>query len=234
MLGANGSGKSTLARLCCGLLKPTSGQVLVDGRSTTRETEQRYIFQQVGMVFQHPDHQFVATTVEREIAFGLENRALSSAEIKKAVAEGLVRFQLDGLRLADPHQLSGGEKRLLSLAAIWVLKPKLILLDEPLSMLDAGSAQMIKDLIEELRKAGQSIIWFTHQMEEVLSADQALVIAEGKAVWTGPPRALLQHLEAVRSWGLALPPVTELAWELGLNPDITSRNELVSALWNSN
>src|SRR5690606_11950756 len=108
VLGANGSGKSTLARLCCGLLKPTSGQVLVDGRSTTRETEQRYIFQQVGMVFQHPDHQFVATTVEREIAFGLENRALSSAEIKKAVAEGLVRFQLDGLRLADPHQLSGG------------------------------------------------------------------------------------------------------------------------------
>ncbi len=205
---------------------------MVDGRSTTRETDQRYIYQQVGLVFQHPDHQFVATTVEREIAFGLENRALPSAEIRKGVEEGLARFRLDGLRLADPHQLSGGEKRLLSLAAIWVLKPKLILLDEPLAMLDAGSSRMIKDLIDELRKAGQSIIWFTHQLEEVLAADRALVLVNGETVWTGKPRALLQQPETVRSWGLALPPVTELAWALGLTPEITSENELVSALWN--
>lgn len=235
VLGANGSGKSTLARLCCGLLKPTTGQVLVDGRSTAREAEQKYIYQQVGMVFQHPDHQFVATTVEREIAFGLENRALFSGEIRKNVEQGLVRFHLDGLRNADPHQLSGGEKRLLSLADIWVLKPKLILLDEPLSMLDPGSSQMIKGLIEELRTTGQSIIWFTHQLEEILSADYALVMVNGQTVWAGRPRALLQHPEEVRAWGLALPSVTQLAVDLGITPsNLTTKNELVSALWNLN
>src|SRR5690554_4027338 len=162
VLGANGSGKSTLARLCCGLLKPTAGQVLVEGYSTANDEELKYIYRQVGMVFQHPDNQFVAGTVEREIAFGVENRTLSSATIRRTVDEGLSRFGLNPLKTAEPHSLSGGEKRLLSLADIWVLEPKLILVDEPLAMLDPGAKKRITRLLQDLRHSGQSMIWFTH------------------------------------------------------------------------
>ncbi|HHT48309.1 MAG TPA: ATP-binding cassette domain-containing protein [Firmicutes bacterium] len=232
VLGANGSGKSTLARLCCGLLKPTTGQVLVDGYSTANEEELRYIYRQVGMVFQQPDNQFVAATVEREIAFGVENRTLSSEVIRQTVGLGLSYFGLETLRNADPHSLSGGEKRLLSLADVWVLKPKLILVDEPLAMLDPGAKQRITRFWQDLRDQGQSMIWFTHGLAEVLSADLVLVMENGRAVWTGPPGELLAMPEQARAWGITLPPATEAADRLGVKePVVTNEDELVSVLW---
>ena len=232
VLGANGSGKSTLARLCCGLLKPTSGQVLVDGFSTSKEEDLCEIYQQVGMVFQHPDNQFVASTVETEVAFGLENRTLSSQEIRAAVDEGLTYFHLDDLKTAEPHYLSGGEKRLLSLADLWVLKPKLLLLDEPLAMLDPGARKRINLRLEELRAAGQTIIWFTHSLEEVMAADQVMVMANGRMVWLGSPLELLRLPVQARAWGVSLPPVSQLALDLGIsNPGLINLNELVSEIW---
>ncbi len=232
VLGANGSGKSTLARLCCGLLKPTAGQVLVEGYSTANDEELKYIYRRVGMVFQHPDNQFVAGTVEREIAFGVENRTLSSAAIRRTVDEGLVRFGLEAVKNASPHTLSGGEKRLLSLADIWVLKPKLILVDEPLAMLDPGAKKRIARLLADLRHSGQSMIWFTHGLAEALTADRVLVMVDGRVVWSGPPADLLTMPEQARAWGITLPAATEAAYQLGLKvPPVTNLDELVSVLW---
>jgi len=232
VLGANGSGKSTLARLCCGLLKPTAGRVLVDGYSTASEDQLKEIYRRVGLVFQHPENQFVAGTVEREIAFGVENRTLSTESIRRAVDEGLARFGLEPLKNAGPHSLSGGEKRLLSLADIWVLKPKLILVDEPLAMLDPGARKRILRLLADLRQGGQSMIWFTHRLAEVLTADRVLVMAGGRAVWSGPPAQLLAMPEEARTWGIVLPPATEAAYRLGLKGSaVTNLDELVSVLW---
>jgi energy-coupling factor transporter ATP-binding protein EcfA2 len=232
VLGANGSGKSTLARLCCGLLKPSSGRVMVGGFATDREEELNYIYERVGIVFQHPENQFVASTVEREIAFGVENRTRSVQLIRTAVDAALSRFGLTALKTAQPQSLSGGEKRLLSLADIWVLKPKLILVDEPLAMLDPGARKRITHLLGELRKAGQSLIWFTHSIAEVSTADQVLVMDKGRVVWRGNPAALLAIPAQVMAWGLKLPPATQVAFDLGMTKRVISNeNELVSALW---
>ena len=232
VLGANGSGKSTLARLCCGLLKPTAGRVLVQGYSTANEEELKFIYQQVGIVFQHPDNQFVASTVEREIAFGVENRNLSSREIRRIVDAELARFGLTDLKTAQPHSLSGGEKRLLSLADIWALKPKLILVDEPLAMLDPGTKHRITRLLQVLKTNGQSMIWFTHGLAEVLTADQVLVMVDGRIVWRGRPAALLSMAEQARAWGIYLPPATQVASKLGISSSmVTNESELVAALW---
>lgn len=232
VLGTNGSGKSTLARLCCGLLKPTAGRVLVDGYSTADEAELKYIYQQVGIVFQHPDNQFVASTVEREVAFGVENRTLSSQEIRRVVDEELARFGLTALKTAQPHTLSGGEKRLLSLADIWALKPRLILVDEPLAMLDPGTRERITQLLKDLRTEGQSMIWFTHGLAEVMDADQVLVMHGGRVVWRGQPATLLTMAEEARTWGITLPPAAQVANELGItSPIVANESELVSVLW---
>ena len=232
VLGANGSGKSTLARLCCGLLKPTAGRVLVEGYSTANEDELKEIYRRVGLVFQHPENQFVAGTVEREIAFGVENRTLATEVIRRTVDDGLARFGLAALKNASPHSLSGGEKRLLSLADVWVLKPKLILVDEPLAMLDPGAKKRIGRLLADLRTSGQSMIWFTHGLAEVLAADRVLVMVAGRVVWSGPPVKLLTMPEQARAWGITLPPPTEAAYRLGLKaPAVTNLDELVSLLW---
>jgi energy-coupling factor transport system ATP-binding protein len=232
VLGANGSGKSTLARLCCGLIAPTKGRVVVDGHTTEVEENLPYIHQQIGLVFQHPDNQFVASTVETEVAFGLENQALSSMEIRSGVDEALACFYLSGLCKVQPHLLSGGEKRLLSLAGIWNLKPKLLIVDEPLSMLDPGARKSIHMLLQELREAGQTIMWITHNMEEVMMADRVMVMAGGKMVWIGPPGELLKIPEQAKDWGVTLPLVFQLGMELGLTGFYpTTEDELVSEIW---
>ena len=232
VLGANGSGKSTLARLCCGLLKPTAGRVLVEGYSTANDEELRYIYQRVGIVFQHPEDQFVASTVEREVAFGVENQNLSSRAIRQVVDAELARFGLTALKTAHPHSLSGGEKRFLSLADVWALQPKLILVDEPLAMLDPGARERIARLLKELKTNGQSMIWFTHNLAEVMAADQVLVIAAGRVVWRGQPAALLAMAGQVRAWGISLPPATQVASALGIDRSpVVNVDELVAALW---
>ena len=232
VLGANGSGKSTLARLCCGLLRPSSGRVLVGGYATDQDEELKYIYEQVGIVFQHPENQFVASTVEREIAFGVENRTLSSQTIRTVVDEGLNRFGLNALKTAQPQSLSGGEKRLLSLADIWVLKPKLIIVDEPLAMLDPGARKRITHLLAELKTTGQSLIWFTHGIAQVSAADRVLVMVDGRVAWSGTPAALLAMPAQASAWGITLPPATQIAFDLGITKRaITNENELVSALW---
>lgn len=233
ILGANGSGKSTLARLCCGLLLPASGEVRVDGLSTGEEENLKEIRQRVGLVFQHPDHQFVANTIASEIAFGLENLRVRPEEMRKRVEEAMVRFDLMSLAKIPPHRLSGGEKRRLSLAAVWVLRPKILLVDEPLAMLDSGAKKNVTALLKELRDAGTTLLWLGHSLEEVIDADRVQVLYNGGMVWEGKPRELLTCAKSAREWGVSLPAAYELAEELSADPPpLGKEEELVTWLWN--
>lgn len=232
VLGANGSGKSTLARLCCGLYLPAAGEVLVAGCSTRREKDRQWIRRTVGLVYQDPDNQFVAGNVTAEVAFGLENQGLPPAEIRRRVAETLDKFALTHLAELPPHLLSGGEKRRLALAAVWVLRPKILLLDEPLSMLHHDARKKIARLLQDLRENGTALVWFTYNMEETVGADRVLVLEGGRTAWQGQPKELLHRGEQVRRWGIDLPPVYNVAAELSSSPPpVTDEEEFVSWLW---
>jgi len=232
ILGANGSGKSTLARLCSGLYLPDSGEVLVEGYSTRDEQYRQKIRQTVGLVFQNPENQFVAETVTAETAFGLENLGIPPAEIRRRVREALDRFDLGHLAGTPPHRLSGGQKRRLSLAALWVLRPKVLLLDEPLSMLDPGSKKKIYSLLQELRREGTALLWFTPAFTEVAAADHLLVLEEGKTAWQGRPEQFWGEVGKADRWGIELPPVYEIAAGLSPSPPpVASEEEFVSWLW---
>ncbi len=232
ILGANGSGKSTLARLCCGLYLPAAGEVLVAGCSSRREKDRQWIRRTAGLVYQDPDNQFVAGNVTAEVAFGLENQGLPPAEIRQRVAETLEKFTLSHRAEFPPHLLSGGEKRRLALAAVWVLRPKILLLDEPLSMLHYDAKKEIARLLQDLRADGTALVWFTYSLEETAGADRVLVLEGGKAVWEGRPQELLHRSEEARRWGIELPPVYNLAAALSSSPPpVTDDEEFLSWLW---
>ena len=232
ILGANGSGKSTLARLCCGLILPDAGAVMVEGYSTREEANRQRIRQAVGLVFQNPDNQFVAETVTAETAFGLENLGVPPVEIGRRVREALDRFDLGHLAGMPPHRLSGGEKRRLALASLWVLRPRVLLLDEPLSMLDPGSKKKICGLLQELRKEGTALVWFTPAFAEVARADHLLVLEAGKAAWQGKPEQFWGEVAKARGWGIELPPVYEVAAGLSPSPPpVAGEEEFMSWLW---
>lgn len=232
ILGGNGSGKSTLARLCCGLILPDTGTVLVEGCSTREEVNRQKIRQTVGLVFQNPENQLVAETVATETAFALENLGVPSAEIRRRVREVLDRFDLGHLAGAPPHRLSGGEKRRLALAAVWILRPKVLLLDEPLGMLDPGNKKKVCGLLQELRREGTALLWFTTAFTEVAGADQLLVLEAGRVAWQGRPNEFLGEAARVRRWGIELPPVYEVAAGLSPSPPpVAGEEEFLSWLW---
>lgn len=232
ILGANGSGKSTLARLCSGLYLPDAGEVMFEGYSTREEENRQRIRQAVGLVFQNPENQFVAETVAAETAFGLENLGVPPAEIRRRVREVLDRFDLAHLAGMPPHRLSGGEKRRLALASVWVLRPKVLLLDEPLSMLDPGGKKKISGLLQELREEGTALLWFTSVFAEVAAAGHLLVLEAGKTVWQGRPAEFWGEVDKAGRWGIELPPVYELAAGLSPSPPpVASDEEFVSWLW---
>ena len=233
ILGPNGSGKSTLAKLISGILRPTQGEVRIGGISTSAPASERSYPQRVGLLFQNPDHQIVTTSVEDEIAFGPCNLGLTSKEVRYRVTEALERFRLVNMRERPPHMLSGGEKRRLTLASVWVMRPELWVMDEPLSMLDTKARRESRELIREIRREGGSIIYITHRLEEVLDADKISVLNQGQFRWEGTPHSLLN--EDCVSWGLTLPEPSRIWREL--NPGVNSMRpiatveELVKAIW---
>lgn len=232
VLGANGSGKSTLARLCSALLFPQSGEALVDGMTTSNKENIDRIRRIVGLVFQDADRQFVANTVVSEIAFGLENRRLPTGEIKEKVREIMEVFQLTPLAETTPGSLSGGEKKKLALASVLVLCPEILLVDEPLAMLDQTNRKEISSYLWNLKKHGTALLWFSHSLDEVLRADRVIMLSEGRTVWQGRPEKLLNIVAQARKWGITLPNASELAGELGLGDlGIGKEEELVARLW---
>ncbi|GAC1455503.1 MAG: energy-coupling factor transporter ATPase [Candidatus Limnocylindrales bacterium] len=215
IIGHNGSGKSTLAKLFNGLVIPGRGTVTVDGLSTRDPAELRRIRQIVGMVFQNPDNQLVATIVEEDIAFGPENLGLPRQEIEARVAEAMRIVEIEALRSRAPHQLSGGQKQRVAIAGVLAMRPSCVILDEATAMLDPSGRAEVLDTASALHRQGVTIVSITHFMSEVPRADRVIVLSEGRVALTGTPRELFAMPERLRALELDVPQVTEIAERLG-------------------
>jgi energy-coupling factor transport system ATP-binding protein len=215
LIGANGSGKSTLAHHFNGLLQPTSGEVLVDGLSTGDPSHRWEIRKRVGMVFQNPDNQLVASTVEEDVAFGPENWALPPPEIRERVDEALEIVGLEDYRTTPPHMLSGGQKQLVAIAGALATRPACLVLDEPTSMLDPGGRSRVTETVHRLNAhEGLTIVLITQSMEEVASAQRVLALHAGHIVMDGPPEQIFAQGERLTAIGLGLPAAVEIAHHL--------------------
>jgi energy-coupling factor transporter ATPase len=211
VLGANGSGKSTLVQLANGLLLPDSGQVAVDGIDTRDASRTRGLRERVGMVFQRPDDQIVATSVEDDVAFGPENLGLPRAEIRERVDEAIAAVGLTGLERREPHLLSGGQKQRLAMAGALAMRPAYLVLDEPASMLDPDGRRDVLAIIGALRASGTGVMHVTHDLADIVDADRAVVLDAGCVVFSGPVAELYGRPELLTACGLELPPIARLA-----------------------
>ncbi|MFH1569763.1 MAG: energy-coupling factor transporter ATPase [Gemmatimonadota bacterium] len=206
IIGANGSGKTTLARCLNGLLQPTSGQLTVDGLSPADPAALYDVRRLVGMVFQNPDDQLVSTTVETEIAFGLENLGVPRDEMLARVDEMLRIFHLERYRRHPPHQLSGGEKQRVAVAASVALRPRYLVLDEPTALLDPRNRAELMELLARLRRElGIAVVHITQSADEAARADRVLVLCRGLLDMAGPAAEVFSRPERLRAAGLGLP-----------------------------
>lgn len=215
ILGHNGSGKSTLAKHINALLLPTEGAIVVDGKDTSREENVWEVRQSAGMVFQNPDNQIIGQVVEEDVGFGPENMGVPTKEIWERVEESLKAVGMYAYRKHSPNKLSGGQKQRVSIAGVLAMHPKCIVLDEPTAMLDPNGR---KDVIRAARALndveGVTVILITHYMEEVIYADQVIVMDEGKVVMQGTPKEVFSQVERLKELRLDVPQVTLLAYEL--------------------
>ena len=217
LLGMNGSGKSTLARLLNGLLKPTEGNVYINGIDTADPANLFDIRRMVGMVFQNPDNQLVCPIVEEEIAFGAENLELPLAEIKRRVDWALQICGLENKRHQAPHLLSGGQKQMVALASVLAMLPEYLVLDEPTSMLDPQSRRMLlKQLYLLNKQEGVTIIFVSHNPEDLLQADRLIVLDQGLIALDGTPREVYAN-EKLKDLGMEAPSLHQLINQMELN-----------------
>ena len=234
ILGANGSGKSTLARHLNGLLIPTSGRVLVAGLDTREAGSLGRIRSLVGMAFQYPEDQIVATTVEEDIAFGPENLGLPSTEIRRRVNTALEATGLAAHRTRPPHLLSAGQTQRLALAGILAMQPKVIVFDEPTTMLDPLGRRMVMAQLNEFHRQGTTVVLITHHMDEAAQAGRVIVLNQGRLVLDGTPREIFAAGN-LADYGLELPPAAVLGAALrfllpGLKPNILTIDEMLAEL----
>ncbi|MCK4385764.1 MAG: energy-coupling factor transporter ATPase, partial [candidate division Zixibacteria bacterium] len=223
IIGSNGSGKTTLARLLNALLLPTFGKVMVDGLDTHDKDSQKMIRLKVGMVFQNPDNQLISTSVEREIAFGLENLALPYEEMERRVEWSLDFFHLREYKKHPPHKLSGGEKQRVALASVMSMQPEYLVLDEPTSLLDPKGKKEVMSLIEKFSKQRDvTVIHITQFPEEAIISDRVLVMHQGRIVLGGSPRDVFKQKDKLKAIGLKVPFVIEIASELSQRGMISS------------
>ena len=236
VLGHNGSGKSTLAKHFNAILTPTKGRVLVCGMDTREENRLFDIRQEVGMVFQNPDNQIVATIVEEDVAFALENLGVEPAEIRRRVDEALKEVHMYEYREHAPHQLSGGQKQGVAIAGVLAKRPDFIVLDQLTAMLDPrGRSQVLRTIHRLGRDYGTTVILITHYMDEAVQADRVVVVDGGEILMDDVPRVVFSQVEKLKSVGLDVPQVTELAYELRaagvpIPGDILTEDECVEAL----
>ena len=219
VLGHNGSGKSTLAKLLNMILVPTSGKIYIDGKDITRgditDDDINDVRRCIGMVFQNPDNQLVATIVEEDIAFGPENLGLPSAEIRRRVDEALEIVGMTKFARHSPHQLSGGQKQRIAIAGLIAMLPRCIIFDEATAMLDPLGRKEVMNTIKMLnRERGITVLHITHNMDEAVEADRVVVINEGEICLDGTPEEVFSKVEKLQSVGLDVPQVTELFYEL--------------------
>ena len=225
VLGHNGSGKSTLAKLTNGILFPQQGKVIVDGAETKPDDSIFDIRKKVGMVFQNPDNQIVASIVEEDVAFGVENLGVPPQECRRRVDEAMKTVGIYEQRLKAPHKLSGGQKQRVAVAGIIAMKPECIVLDEPTAMLDPSGRAEVLETIKKLNKEeGITVVLITHYMDEAVQADRVVVMDSGRIVMDDTPRNVFAQVETVKSYGLDVPQSTELLYRLGLKPKKTVLN----------
>lgn len=212
VIGHNGSGKSTLAKLMNGLLLPTKGDVIVDGMKTTNKSDLFEIRKRVGVVFQNPDNQLVASIVEDDVAFGAENIGLDREEIGRRIDFALRAVGMEEFRQSTPTRMSGGQKQRIAIAGVLAVRPQVLVLDESTAMLDPRGRREVMGVVEKLnRENGMSVVLITHYMDEVVAADRVVVLSDGRAVLSGAPRAVFSRAEELESYGLSLPVPAEIA-----------------------
>lgn len=238
VLGHNGSGKSTMAKLINALYIPTEGMVTSYGYDTSVEENEMNIRRNVGMVFQNPDNQIVATIVEDDVAFGPENLGVKREEIRRRVDEALKLVDMYDYRRHEPHRLSGGQKQRVAIAGIIAMQTNCIVLDEPTAMLDPkGRKEVLNALFKLKNELGISIILVTHFMDEAVLADRVVVMNDGGVILDGTPQEVFSHTELLKSIGLTVPKPLELATELKkcgveLNGSPLTADEFVSVFKN--
>ncbi|MEE1238641.1 MAG: energy-coupling factor transporter ATPase [Acutalibacteraceae bacterium] len=218
ILGHNGSGKSTLAKMLNGLNKPTSGDVFVDGLNTKDEEREIEVKRKVGMVFQNPDNQIIASIVEEDVAFGPENLGVPPEEIKKRVDDALRSVGMLEFKESTPHRLSGGQKQRIAIAGIIAMQPECLVLDEPTAMLDPkGRTEIIETLIRLNKEKGITVVLITHYMEEAQNADRVLVMNDGEIIADNVPKVIFSDVEKLKVVGLDVPQTAELLYNLKKN-----------------
>lgn len=236
VLGHNGSGKSTLAKLLNAILIPTEGTVTVKGMDTREESNLLNVRRTVGMVFQNPDNQIVASVVEDDVAFAPENLGVPPEEIRRRVEKALKRVGMYEFRESAPHLLSGGQKQRIAIAGVLAMQPNILVMDEPTAMLDPTGRQEVLQTIADLRAAtGVTVILITHHMDECVGADRVLVIDKGSVALDGTPKEVFSQVERMRSFGLDVPATTETLYELrragaDVPLDALSEEEAVQAI----
>ena len=237
VLGHNGCGKSTLAKHMNAILLPSGGTVYVDGIDTADDSRLLDIRRAVGMVFQNPDNQIVANVVEEDVAFAPENLGVPPAEIRQRVDDALKAVNMYDHREHAPHLLSGGQKQRVAIAGVIAMQPRCIVLDEPTAMLDPiGRKDVLRTIKELNRTRGVTVVLITHHMDEAAQADRLIVMAKGRVVADGAPKAVFSQVEELRKVGLTVPQTTQLLWELrqaGYNVplDALSDEECAQALY---
>ena len=236
VLGSNGSGKSTLAKLINALFAPASGSVTVCGIDTRDESRAWDVRAACGMVFQNPDNQLVATIVEEDVAFGLENMGVEPGEIRRRVDAALAAVGMSEYAKSAPHMLSGGQKQRIAIAGVLAMRPRVIVFDESTAMLDPVGRAEVMNVVRRLnREEGITILWITHFMDEAAQAGRVLVIDEGELKAEGTPKEVFRQVELLRESGLDVPEMTALSHALiesGLNlpDDILTVDEMVVEL----
>lgn len=236
IIGHNGSGKSTLSKNMNAILKPTEGDIIVNGMNTKDTDKMWDIRQTAGMVFQNPDNQIVATIVEEDVAFGPENLGIEPAEIRRRVEESLKNVGMYEFRDRQPHLLSGGQKQRVAIAGIIAMKPECIIFDEATAMLDPSGRKEVMKTIKKLNKEENiTAIHITHFMEEAVEADRVIVMEKGKKVLEGTPQEVFKEIDRLKKIGLDVPCMTEISHMLNkeglkIREDILTVDEMVNEL----
>ena len=236
IIGHNGSGKSTLAKLFNGLQKPDTGTVMVDGFSSSDKKAVFEIRKRVGVVFQNPDNQLIASIVEDDIAFGPENLGVKREEIGKRIDFALSAVGMEKFRKSSPTRLSGGQKQRIAIAGVLAIEPQILVLDESTAMLDPQGRKEVLDVVEKLNQEnGVTVINITHYMDEVVRADKVYVVNNGRIVLSGTPGEVFKNKELIRECGLELPLSSVIAEKLKsegitLSDDILTEERLAEEL----
>ena len=228
IIGTNGSGKSTLAKHLNALLKPTSGRCIVDNIDTQNDVDLWKIRQKIGMVFQNPDNQIVATIVEEDIAFGPENIGIDSTEIKARVKKALNAVGLNKYRKHAPHLLSGGQKQRLAMAGVLAMNSKCLVLDEPTAMLDPVGRQEVLSTVKKLNSEDNiTIVYITHFMEEAIMADKVIVMENGRIRLQGTPKEVFSQVLKIKKLGLDVPIAAEVSYRLQEDNIVIANNNII-------